>query len=93
MQKLRCSDQKRLAVRHLREDAEAFGEVAEFGSAAAALIYQHRRSDRQQAVAAALNRLAEDKLSRERTGRKPIAEKPTGTQRARDPQPDARKPQ
>jgi hypothetical protein len=49
----------------------------------AALIYQHRRADRQHTLAPALSKLAEDELSRAATVTKAATRKPSGTQRAR----------
>jgi integrase len=49
----------------------------------AALIYQHRRADRQHTLAQALSKLAEDELSRAATDTKAGTRKSSGTQRAR----------
>jgi integrase len=61
-------------------------------TARAALIYQHRRSDRQHTVAEALSKLAEAELSRAQTARKRTRAKPSGTQRARTSQSGSQNP-
>jgi hypothetical protein len=62
-------------------------------TARAALIYQHRRADRQHHVADALSKLAEDELSRAQAARAPTTEQLSGTQRARRTQSDGDKPE
>ena len=57
-------------------------------TARAALIYQHRRADRQHQVAEALSKLAEDEIRRAKAARKKAARKSSGTQRARCTQSD-----
>jgi hypothetical protein len=61
-------------------------------TARAALIYQHRRSDRQHTMAEALSKLAEAELNRTQKARKRTSARPSGTQRARRTQSETRKP-
>ncbi len=62
-------------------------------AARAALIYQHRRADRQHQIADALSKLAEDELSRAQAARDQAARKSSGTQRARTAQTEDEKPE
>jgi integrase len=62
-------------------------------TARAALIYQHRRADRQHQVAEALGKLAEDELRRAQAARDKAERDASGTGRARDPESDGGRPE